>query len=88
MESSNPKEESIVRTIMKNDFVLLGGIIAAVMGFVVQVVLPLQRISIQLAQIQVDIVQTKIDYQAAMTEHISLGNRITVIETEIRPFVR
>ena len=63
-------------------------IIGAVMGFVVNVILPLQKVQIQLTQIQIDIAQSKEDYKAAMIEHIALRSRVDVLETRVNTVKR
>jgi len=77
------QEQITIRKIMQNEFTWLAMIIAAVMGFVSSVILPLQKIQIQLIQIQADISETQRDYQIAITEYNSLRSRIDVVETKI-----
>ena len=53
------------------------------MGFVSYVVLPLQQLQIQIAQLQVGILDNKKITEEAMQEHASLRSRMDVLETEV-----
>ena len=82
------QQQSLVRSLLKNELTWLFMVIAAVMGFVSQVILPLQRMSLQLTQIQVDLADTKENYQQALKEHQSLTSRIDILETKIAPLIK
>jgi len=77
------QEKITIRKIMQNEFTWIVMIIASVMGFVSQVILPIQSMQIQLTQIQQIILETKQNYQIAMQEHQSLRSRVDIIETKL-----
>jgi hypothetical protein len=85
--NSEDKQQNIIRTLLKNEITWLLFIIAGVMGFVAQVILPLQRMSLQLTQIQMDLADTKKNYQTALMEHQDLRSRVDIIETKLNPLV-
>ena len=81
------RDESFIKTVLRNEVTWVVFVVVGVMGFVSQVALPLQRMQIQLSQIQVDIGQSKSDYSATMTELILLRSRMDIMETEVRPLL-
>jgi hypothetical protein len=85
--NSEDKQQNIIRTLLKNEITWLLFIIAGVMGFVAQIILPLQRMSLQLTQIQMDLADTKKNYQTALMEHQDLRSRVDIIETKLNPLV-
>lgn len=87
MSEPNYKQDSTIRAMLKNDYILVAGIVAIVMSFVTTIILPLQRVQIQLAQIQTEIIQTNTDYQTVIAGQASLSNRVTVLETEVNPLL-
>ena len=52
------KEQSIIRSVLRSEVTWVVSLVMAVWGFVVTVVLPLQSLQFQIAQVQKDITQT------------------------------
>lgn len=80
-------KDNVFRAILRNELTWLFFIIAGVMGFVAQVILPLQRMSLQLTQIQIDLADTKKNYLTALEEHQALRSRVDILETKLQPLV-
>ena len=63
MSTLEQKEENVVRSVLKSEITWFVFLIAGVMGFVSSVILPLQRIQIQITQIQENQIEQKIAYE-------------------------
>lgn len=59
------------------------GIMAATALFFWQVVIPIQKIQVQLAQIQIDIANNKTQYDAVVAENKNFSSRMTTVETKL-----
>ena len=78
------KEENIVRKILKNEitwvfFLLTGGWV-----IVSTIILPINTIQTQLAQIQTNISDSKTNVIQLQTEYNDLDNRVSVLEQEVK----
>lgn len=81
------KDQSLIRVVLKNEITWIIAIITMVLGFVNTVILPIQKMQLQLTQIQTDIAQGKQDYQAIIVSESKLKSRLDIVETEIKPFI-
>lgn len=82
------KEESMFRTLLKNEVTWVVMIIAAVLGVVRTVIIPLNNMQIQLTQIQLDIAQSKSDFRLSEIERQSNKSRIDVLETQVNSLMK
>lgn len=62
------KQQNLFQQFFRNELVWLGTITLALWGFVVQVVLPIQRIQIELDQVQTSLAQVQ-GYDQRITEN-------------------
>ena len=83
-----PQQESMLRKLLKHEATWVVSIILAVMGFVNTVILPIQKMQIQLAQIQSDIADNKAGYATVMAIHQTILERLSVLETEVNTLNR
>lgn len=77
------QEQNAVRAVLRNELTWIVVIIGMVWGGVQGVVLPLQKLQVQLAQIQNDIVDYKKNYEKVMEIHQDILNRLTKLEARI-----
>jgi hypothetical protein len=64
----------------KSTILLIAGVVAF---FFWQVVIPIQKIQTQLAQIQIDIAANKAEYDRILKDHENFANRMTAVETKL-----
>lgn len=76
--------ENTIRKVLKHEITWAIMLIGAVWTIVSTIILPINTIQNQLAQLQTDIKQTKKDYNTAMEEHIALKSRLDILETEFK----
>lgn len=79
--------ESFIRSVLNNEITWIAFIVGFVWAIVSTVILPINSIQIQLAQIQVDIKTSQKNYTILTTAQSILGDRITILETEIKPLL-
>ena len=73
---SKEKEVNIVRSVLRNEITWLITLILSVWGFVVTVILPLQSLQIQVAQVQHDVSDGKIDIAKIANDNNNIINNI------------
>ena len=81
-------KENIIRQILRNEVTWVITFVSITIGFFNMVVIPLNKVQIQLTQIQTDLADTKKNYQTALMEHQELRSRVDVIETKLNPLVK
>lgn len=77
------KQQSTIRAILRNEITWVVTFVGITIGFFNMVVIPLNRVQLQLTQIQADLADTKNNYESALTEHQSLRSRVDVLETKV-----
>lgn len=56
------QEQNAIRTVLRSEVTWLLTFVGCIMGFVTTVIMPLQRVQIQLAQIQTDLLTSRESY--------------------------
>lgn len=76
-------EQTAIQKVLRNEitWVIMTG--AFLWGVVTTVVLPLQKLQIQLAQVQLDLTTQNKKYDTLNTAVNALGNRTSVVESEL-----
>ena len=69
------REIGLVRSVLRSELTWLVFLIAGIWGFVTTVVLPLQRLQIQLTQIQIEL-------SAVVDKDVGLDTRLKVLELD------
>lgn len=77
------KQTNMIRQIMQNEVTWVIMIISAVLGFVSQVILPLQGIQLQLAHIQSDIVISRDKIEKQEKDQNLTNSRLDILETKV-----
>lgn len=77
------KEELTIKKIMQNEFAQIVFFGSIFWGIITTVVLPLQRLQIQVAQVQLDLSAQNKKYDILNNSVNSLGNRMSVTESEL-----
>lgn len=76
------KEENLIRSVFKNEITWIIVVITVFYGFIKTVVLPLEKLEIQITQVQVDISNVK-TYDARITKN---ADDIIVLQEELKQF--
>lgn len=76
-------EETVVRKVLKNEFVQLAGLAAAIWFFVTTVILPINNIQFALANIQVSLSELKQNNTGLDTRITSNANDILVLKERL-----
>lgn len=86
----SPKSESFIRAVLQNEITWLFLIITGVFGFVSTVVLPIQKLQLQVTQIQTDLTDSKLGYKDILENYNDLSTRVTTIESDmgIKPLIK
>jgi len=53
------KQQNAVRTVLRSEITWLVSFVLFIMGFVTTVIMPLQKVQLQLAQIQIDVLSNR-----------------------------
>lgn len=77
------KEDSIIRTVFRNEFTWVISIIGFVWAFIVAVVLPIQKLQIQASQIQSQITAYSGSLNTITDEVQNIGTKQQVDETTL-----
>ena len=76
---NNEETESVIRKVLKNDVSLLFSIIGVIWAFVAMVVLPIQKIQVQLAALQDQMASQ--NYQGIMADHAAFKSQMQTMMT-------
>lgn len=82
-DDTKSKEENAIRAVLRNEITWIVFIVGAIWGMVAGVVLPLQKLQLQVAQIQMDIADFKTTNTQIMAEHKEFQERLSVLETKM-----
>lgn len=53
------QQQNVVRTVLRSEITWLVSFVLFIMGFVTTVIMPLQKVQLQLAQIQIDVLSNR-----------------------------
>lgn len=78
------KEEFTIRTVLKNEFTWLGGVIIACWMVVVNIIIPINSIQIAITQIQMNQQDTTKFQTKQLLVNDAFNSRLSVLESEIK----
>jgi hypothetical protein len=88
---SDSRNQSAVRAVLRNEITWVLFILGSAWGIVVGVVLPLQSLQIQLAQVQAQILEIKnsqADIPQIKTDHAVIGQELQQLKSELDQHVK
>lgn len=81
-------EDNTIRKILRNEITWVVFTFGFLWGVVNTVVLPLQKLQIQLAQVQVDLTSQNKKYDTLTNALNLIGNRTSVLESEVNNILK
>lgn len=76
-------QQNIIRTVLRNEITWVITFVGITIGFFNLVVIPLNRVQLQLTQIQSDVADTRLNHERSLAEIQKLTSRLDILETKV-----